>query len=177
MCSGAGQVAQANLSQVAQRDVAGQAAPDQHRHGLRQQDLAAMRRIGDARGPVHRAAEKIIVAALGRTRMQSAADAQRDPVGGRGIREHLLNLQHRDDGVDRVIERRMDAVTTHLHDDAPMALDGVAGNLVMASQRKAHPLVVTFPELAAAFDVRKEKGGDGRQDFHAMAPFHAFRWT
>ena len=137
-----------------------------------------MRGIGNARGAVDDVAEVVVVAVLGPAGMQSAAHANGDAAGGRGIAQALLHRQYRGDGIRGVVEHRVDSVAARLHDDTPVALDHVPRDRVVASQRQAHALGIALPELAAAFDVREQKGGDGRQYFHARTPFaREMRWT
>ncbi len=168
-----GEVAQAHRSQLAQRDAVGQATAHQCRHCMRQQYLPTMRSVRDARGAVHHAAEEVVVASLGPARMQSGAHAHHDTRRGSGIGESGLDRQRGDQRVDGVVERRVHAVAAHLDDDPVVAFHRLPRDCVVASQRQAHPLGVPLPELAAAFDVREQEGGDGRHDFHAGTPFGA----
>ena len=132
-----------------------------------------MRSVRDACGAVHHAAEEVVVASLGPARMQSGAHAHHDTRRGSGIGESGLDRQRGVQRVDGVVERRVNAVAAHLHDDPVVAFHRLPRDRVVASQCQTHPLGVPLPELAAAFDVREQKGGDGRHDFHAGTPIDA----
>ena len=166
---GIGQVAQPDRAQVPQRNIAGQAVAHEVRNGLRQHDLAAVRGAHDPRRAVDRAAEIVVVTTLDDACVHPAAYAQRDAFGRGGVVENLLQLDRCAHRVERVLERRVQAVARHLDHRAAVALDRPAREGVVPGQRVGHPAGFLLPEAAAALDIGEEKGGDGRR-VHARAP-------
>ena len=142
----------------------GSRSPRSPRPRLRQQDLAAVRGAHDARGAIDRAAEVIAVAALGRSRVQAAAHAQRDAVGRRRIGERAAaaatSPRAASSGSSNAACTPSPVILTTR---AAMALDGGARERIVARQRGAHRSRLRFPQPRAALDVGEEQGGAGRR--------------
>jgi hypothetical protein len=92
--------------------------------------------------------------------VQAAADPQLDSVRSGRIRQRLLQLQRRFEGVDRVIKSGVGAIAAHLYDDAAVRIDGGTHDGVVAGQGDLHALVVTIPKASAALDVGEQERRD-----------------
>jgi hypothetical protein len=95
--------------------------------------------------------------------VQPAAHAKCDVVCRRRIGDRALQLQRRANGIERIVERRVQAVADHLDDDAAMILDRRARQRIVARQRIGHALRLLFPQPRAAFDIGEEQGDAGRR--------------
>ncbi|HTR56992.1 MAG TPA: hypothetical protein VMM27_02345 [Casimicrobiaceae bacterium] len=164
------EVPQAHGTQVAQGNVGRQARLDLVEDGLRQEHLASVRCLHDARGAVDGAAEEIVVAPLHDAQVQSGAHAKWDVIGCRELLQSLLQHRHRVEGIDGVGEVRVYPVPGHLDDGTPMLLDGLARKRVVLGERERHALPLLFPQAGAALNVGKHEGRVGGLWLHAGAP-------
>jgi len=89
---GAGEIAQPHRAEVAQRHPIREPVTCEVHDGARQQQLAAVGRTRDPRGPVDDAAVIIVVAALDHARVHTAADFQRHTRGCTRIVECTQDL-------------------------------------------------------------------------------------
>jgi hypothetical protein len=101
----------------------------------------------------------VVVAPLDHTHVQPAADADGDAVGDRGIDERLLERHRRLHRVERVVERREEAVAGRLDDDSAVAFDRHPGARIVLGQGARHALPFLFPQTSAALDVREQNRG------------------
>ena len=156
---GIGEVAQTYCTEVLHAGARRQVVADEVDHGLRQQHLAAMRGAHDARGTVDDGAEQVVAAALDHARMQAAADAQLDALGGRRIGERGLQRDRSLQRLGRIAERGIHAVAGHLDHHAATSFDCRAAKLVVMRQRGTHPFGRLLPQPGAALDVGEQDGG------------------
>ncbi len=161
------EIAQPHGPQIAQRNRGWQTVGSKRGHGLRQEHLTAMGSAHDTCRTIDDGAEEVVVAALVDTRMQTAPDLDGNAAGGVGIGECLLQLEHRSDRIDGIVEGCVDAITQRLHDQPAMAFDRRPGERVVTRERRGHPLRLLFPQPGAALDVGKKKSGDGGSFLHA----------
>ena len=167
---GVGEIAQSHEPEIAQRNVVRKAVADQVDGGLRHEDLSAVGRGHDPRGAVDRVAEEVAVAPFDDPRVESAADRERYAGRRGGVGQRLLEAQRRAHGVERIVERCVDAVARRLDDQSPHAFDGFARQRIVTGERGLHAVGLAFPQPRAAFDVRKQERRDGSGLLHDGIP-------
>ena len=142
-----GQATQAHQTEIAQREPGGQSVAQEHRNGLRQQDLAAVGGMGDACRTIDFATEEVVVAKFLDTDMHTAACPQRDTVHRFAVREGELELHHRRNRVERIVECRVHSVTGHFDQRAAVIGYRFAGHKIVHCERTPHPLRLLIPQL------------------------------
>ena len=173
MCSGAEQVLQAVLAQVAQRRRRPAARRDQLRGRAREQDLAAVAGREQARDAVERRAEVVAVALLGLAGVQRHAHPERPGRAPGFGRERALGGQRpRPSASGAVAKAAQKASPTVLKTWPPCGLD----RLRAAARRGGRAAAAiacrqALPEPGAALDVGEEEG-DGASWLHYWLSFH-----
>ena len=134
---------------------------------FRQQHLTAVSSAHDACRAIDRAAIEVAVAPFVDSRMQSAAQRQRQAVRCIRRRKLLLDLESGDQRIERAVKRGVHAVAGHLHDRSAVAFDRCFGDGIVTRHHRRHPLGLLLPEPGAALDIR-EKKCDGSLFRHAV---------
>ncbi len=142
---GARQIAQANATEIAQRHAVGQPVPNKVGDSLRNQHLPTVRRTHDPCGTIDGAAEVITVTPFDHARVHAATHAQDKSVAAAGCVERNLECNGRRHCVAGIRERCVHAIPGGFHDNAVIALHGVARDPVMAEQRVPHALRLLLP--------------------------------
>jgi hypothetical protein len=114
----------------------------------------------DASSPIDSSAEKILVTALGYTRVHATAHAESNPGGPAGIHERSLQLERGMKRIKRVSKCGVDAISARFHELATIAFHRLSSNRVVARQGRPHSLGFLLPEAGASFDVGEEEGCD-----------------
>ena len=121
-----------------------------------------MRHAHDAGGAIHLGAIKIVVARFGCRAVQTAADAQRQAGGCSCIGQRVLQLQHRQQGLQRLLEDGVDAVARAFDDAPTVRLHGASVECVVPGQRGTHQVGLLLPQAGAALDVGEQETDGGR---------------
>ena len=154
------EVAQADRTQVAQREIRRQPVGHVVVQCLRNQHLSAVRCALDAGGTVHGGAEHVAIAAFDHADVHAAAHAQREAVRRRGIGERRLHRHCGPQRVDGVRKDGVHSVADHLDDGAAIVLHGGPRDRVVNGERTRHRRPVLFPHPRAALDVGEHDGGN-----------------
>ena len=140
---GVGEVLEPMLSKVANAQPGPEPGPDQPGRRVRQQDLSAVRRIGDPRGAVHVDADIPLAAAVPTARVQAHANTDRRPVGPGVRRERPLRLDRRDHAFHGLTEHREERIAVRADLDAADGRDGPAQDVGMLVERVG----IALPDL------------------------------
>jgi hypothetical protein len=138
-------IAQPYEAEVAQADFARNAITDQVDGRLRHEDLPTVRGVHDPRGTVDGAAEEVAVAALDDPRVQATSHGERNAGRRVGIGQRLLQLECGTNAVERILERRVNAVACRLDDQPAQALDRFAGERVVPGECRTHAVGLSLP--------------------------------
>jgi hypothetical protein len=165
----AADVLEPELAEVAQRGGLREAI--RHQRGRRggQEDLAAMRGGHQARGPIDRRAEEVILALLRLAGMHGHPDAERarrrPGLGGEGE----LGADTRLHRGCRGREHREGTVARGLDQPSAGVLDALAEDGIVARERGRHRGGLLLPQARAAGDVREQER-EGTRGGRAAAP-------
>jgi hypothetical protein len=116
-----------------------------------------MGRFHDARRPVGRAAEEIVIAALDNAEMQPGTHPQCNRVGCGQLLQSLLQNHRGIERVDRVFKGGIHSVACHLDDFTAVVFDGRPGRGIVGRKSARHSLPVLFPQAGASLNIRKKK--------------------
>jgi hypothetical protein len=161
------------LAEIAQARRARQVSLDQIPGGLREEDLAAVRRPGDARRSVDIQPEVIVAAQDPLAGVHSHPDSNLDPVwpGRRG--KLALGPDRRADSAARRGEHGEEGVPLGAHLAAPAFANGGTDHSVVALLHVTIPASEPLEQPCRALDVREEEGhraGGKVPHFHSCGP-------
>ncbi len=120
-----------------------------------------MGRVHDARCAIDHSTEIVAVAPLDHPGVETAAHAKLQSIACVRSLQRDLEIHCRRKRIERILEHRVDSITSGLHDDTMVAKDRVTQDTVVVLERPLHLLRVLFPQPAAALDVGEEEGRDG----------------
>ena len=103
--------------------------------------------LSDACRTIDFATEEVVVAKFLDTDMHTAACPQRDTVHRFAVREGELELHHRRNRVERIVECRVHSVTGHFDQRAAVIGYRFAGHKIVHCERTPHPLRLLIPQL------------------------------
>ncbi len=157
------EVAQPVLAQVHELAPRRKAARDERRARARDEHLVAVADREQARHPVDRRSEEVVIADLGGPGVDRHPDAQAARLGPAVTVERVLALDRRGQRGLALVERGEHPVAGRLDDRPARILDGRPEQGVMRGEGGAHRGPVLLPEPRAPLDVREqERLGPGR---------------
>jgi hypothetical protein len=164
------EVLQPVQAKVSQPRSGWQAPLDQRPGGVREQDLTAVRRGGDPRGPVHVQPQVVVPAQGPLAGVQPHPDLHGDPVGPGCRRELALGLGRRADGAGWRPEHREERVPLGGHFPTVALGDGGPEDGVVAVLDVPVPRPQPLQQPGGSLDVGKQEGdGPDRQVLHVRS--------
>jgi hypothetical protein len=145
-------------AQVQQADARWQIVLNQCGGCLRQQHLASVAHVGNARRPVDGDAHIVVQRHLRLAGVHAHAHPHRGALGPGVLRQTALRLYRRSHGASGAGKRHEEGVPLGAHDVTAAARHSLAQDAVMLGQRRREPVAQAVEQLRGAFDVREEEG-------------------